>query len=80
MTKATRPVAREVQSRHGPLIVTVTSAGLVVRIKGKRTSYGPITWEQVFSLGAKLTADAAVADKQQKRRVSRGLMKAGKNA
>lgn len=79
MTKATRPVAREVQSRYGPLVVTVTTAGLLVRLKGSRTKYGPITWEQVFSLGAKLAADAALGEKQLKRRVSRGVLKAGRN-
>ena len=77
MTKATKPVAREVTSRHGPLVVTITSAGVLIRMKGKRTVYGPITYEQLFSIGAKLAASAAVADTKPRRARRSSSLKVG---
>jgi hypothetical protein len=47
-----KPVRRAVQSaRHGPLVVTAAAEGLYLRERGRRTTYGPIGWGQLFQLG-----------------------------
>ena len=57
-------VAREVRAPDGTeLIVTLAPAGILIREKGRRTTYGPISYGAILSLGAKQEAEAARKEK-----------------
>ena len=52
-TRLHKPVARVVPTRRdGDLVITLTVEGIMVREKGRRTSYGPVSY-------GKLLLDAA---------------------
>lgn len=66
-------VQREVWTSHfGDLVVKMTSEGIYTREKGKRTWYGPVSYNHVHMAGAKL----AVEEKRRERRMGRSMRKA----
>lgn len=72
-------VLREVRGPDGTtLVVILAPAGLLIREKGKRTTYGPISYGALFSIGAKQEAEAArreaEAESERPRKVKRGLI------
>jgi len=74
-TKLKGEVAREVSDSNGqPLIVTMTGQGLLIRRKGSRTTYGPVSYSQLEIYMARLEADSARAERKSKPRVKRGLI------
>ena len=53
-TRLSKPVARVVSTRlSGDLVITMTSAGITVREKGRRTTYGPIDYGKILLDGAR---------------------------
>lgn len=75
-TTLTRNITREVQGTRGPLVVRMTPAGMLVREKGRRTWYGPISWQHVHDTGALLAAGERLANKGP-RRVRRSSLRVG---
>lgn len=70
-------VAREVRTPDGrELILTLAPSGVLVREKGRRTTYGPISYGAILSLGAKQEAEARrrEAAKDQPVRVRRSVV------
>ena len=78
MTSAAHsPVEREVPAGNNPrdYIVRVTAAGLYIREKGRRTTYGPVSWDYIFLKAAQQSVASERSDPPKpKRRVSRGLL------
>lgn len=73
-TPLRKAVRREVQSaRHGALVVTAAAEGLYVREKGRRTTYGPLAWGQLFQLGVQ----ASVAEQRKLKAAARNARKEG---
>lgn len=69
MTTLTKPVTRHVYDRgSGDLVVTLTAAGIVIREKGRRTSYGPLGYGALLTLGARAYADEQRAARKAARR------------
>jgi len=57
MTHLSRRVRREAQAgSYGPVIVTLAPEGIYTREKGRRTTYGPIAFSHIHTLGATLRA------------------------
>lgn len=75
-TRLNRPVARETDVTHDarPIIVTLSSEGVILREKGRRKSF-TLPYRRAFVMAARLEADATVAAKKSKRRVSRSLLR-----
>lgn len=81
-TRLTRPVVRlvetsaTVRSASGALVVTLTPAGLLIREKGRRTSYGPIPYGHLLLEGARRTAASRIAERQRGRtaKVKRSML------
>lgn len=68
-----KPVARVVETdRYGPLVVTLTAEGLVLRQKGRRTRY-LLPYGYAYVRGATLAAQAIVASKPARKKVRRSL-------
>lgn len=56
-----KPITREVAIKFlgypvRDYIVTVRNDGILLRKKGKRTTYGPATWEQILNAAARVSA------------------------
>jgi hypothetical protein len=70
------PVSREVHGRKsGDYIASMQSDGLYIREKGKRTLYGPLSWDFLSQKGGELAAFELIHIRQAgKRKVSRGLL------
>lgn len=49
----------------------MTDAGLLLREKGRRTTYGPLDWSWLYLQGAKLLADQVRREKLAKRKARR---------
>lgn len=74
MTKLERgkKVRREIPgTKYGELVVTMTDAGLLLREKGRRTTYGPLDWSWLYLQGAKLLADQVRRERAAKRKARR---------
>ena len=57
MTRLNHKVAREAQAgSYGSVIVTLAPEGIYTREKGRRTTYGPIAFAHIHTLGATLRA------------------------
>ena len=57
MTRLSKQVRREAQGgSYGPIIVTLAPEGIYTREKGRRTTYGPIAFSHIHTLGASLRA------------------------
>lgn len=66
MTELTRTVRR----RIGEFVIEAAPAGLIIKLAGSRTRYGPVSWSQLHTYAARLEADAQLARK----RADRGLI------
>lgn len=83
-TKLTKPVRRETDVTHDgrPIIVAMSSEGIVLREKGRRTTY-TLPYRYAFVQAARLHADAKLAAKRaargaKPRRVRRSLLTRGR--
>jgi hypothetical protein len=57
VTSLTKKVRREAQGgSFGPIIVTLAPEGIYTREKGKRTTYGPISFAHIHMEGARIRA------------------------
>ncbi len=57
MTHLRKNVARETNAgSYGPIIVTLSPEGIYTREKGRRTSYGPVSFSHIHTLGATMRA------------------------
>lgn len=77
-TSIAKPVSREVLVDGRVHVATFTSAGVTLREKGKRTSYGPVPWGHIFMAGARMAAEELREERGERkmvRRVSRGLLR-----
>lgn len=75
-TKLTKPVTRVVSTRRdGDLVITLVDAGVLVREKGRRTTYGPIPYGKLLIDGARMFIEAQKREKalaRQQRKLLRG--------
>lgn len=56
-------------------VAKMTQEGLYIREKGKRTWFGPMSWDFIYRRGAELTAQRDASEKPRRRRlVSRSLL------
>lgn len=68
MITIAKPVRRRVfDPHHGELVVTMRPEGIEVREKGRRTTYGPVTYGFVYLTGARMRAD----EDRKRRRANR---------
>jgi hypothetical protein len=73
MTKATRPVRRETLSSVRaaralrPLVIEILPTYMRIKPKGMRTYY-TVTYDQLYTLGAKNAAETARREKMEKRK------------
>ena len=76
MTSLTKKVRREAQGgSYGPIIVTLAPEGIYTREKGRRTTYGPITFSAIHTLGARQRA-IEIKTERTKARLARRLARA----
>lgn len=68
-TKLTKPVSREVEG----VIISLTSSGIYLREKGRRTTYGPLPLAWLLQKAAQMEANATMQARKS-RRVTRGLL------
>jgi hypothetical protein len=51
-------IRREVRGQRRTYTTEVTSAGVIIREKGRRSAVGPVSWDSIYDLGAKQEAAA----------------------
>jgi hypothetical protein len=69
---------REVQDvRRGDLVITLADEGIFMRHKGKRTTYGPISYGLVMLQGEKMAALVLRRERAEKKKL-RSLVKRGR--
>ena len=74
MTHLYKKVAREAQAgSYGQVIVTLAPEGIYTREKGRRTTYGPITFAHIHTMGAQLRALAVKKERLTARKARRDL-------
>jgi hypothetical protein len=57
MTRLNKPVRRETFApKWGELVVIMAPEGCILRMKGKRTLYGPVPWGVIMQRGAEMKA------------------------
>jgi hypothetical protein len=72
-TKLTKPVRREIAAENGmTLIIELTPAGIMIKEKGRRTAYGPLSYAALHIRGAQLEAAHRAREKQLERK-AKGL-------
>ena len=72
MTRLTRKLRREVSDlRRGDLVITLAEEGIFMRQKGKRTTYGPISYGLVMLQGEKMAAEALRRERAEKKKLRR---------
>lgn len=64
-----RKFVREVPGRRGPYTIDVQRHGVEIRRKGRRTTY-TVSWDSIFSVGAKQRAAIACAKQVEHGRAS----------
>jgi len=67
-TRLTRAVVREVATKRGPRIVTITQHGVTMRAKRKQHSVGPVSWGWIEDKGAAVAAEFDSAPRRRKSR------------
>lgn len=78
-TRLTRNVTRVVPTRRdGDLVVTLTNEGVMVREKGRRTTYGPIPYGKLLIAGARDFVAAQKAAKVAARQAARAARQAAR--
>lgn len=80
MIRFTNPVLREVEgsmrlTRGRPIVVKADQHGLWFREKGRRTWYGPLSWDSLFGQAVRLEADR-IAREQRAARAARKAARA----
>lgn len=71
-TPLRRPVARIVSTRRdGSLVVTLTELGLMIREKGRRTTYGPLPYGKLLLAGARDYIEQKKREKREARKLRR---------
>lgn len=72
MTKADKPVKRETYSynRSRPLIIELCPTYLTIREKGRRSGF-TVTYQQIFTLGARNAAEQLRAAKAEARKTKK---------
>lgn len=69
MTRLTRTIHREVDGRpYGPLIATMTEAGLILREKDHRTETARMSWSSLYERGLILKAESSASLSKRRRR------------
>ena len=72
MTRLYKKVARETQAgSYGSVIVTLAPEGIYTREKGRRTTYGPVSFSYLHTLGATLRAAAVKKERLTARKARR---------
>lgn len=77
MTKLDGVVRREVTGEDGKqYIITLTADGIMMREKGRRTAFGPLSYSYLHTHAAIKTVNAqrAASTAPRKRKVSRSLI------
>ena len=71
-TRLSKPVVRVVPTRRdGDLVITLTAEGIMVREKGRRTTYGPISYGKVLLDGARMHVAEQKRLKAERRKAAR---------
>ena len=65
-TKLTTPVVREDTRDH--YIITVAPEGLYLREKGRRTTYGPLTYGRLYLQAVRAEIERRKVEKKRQRR------------
>jgi len=73
--QGTNPTWREVETDRGPMAVGVSQHGLLIREKGRRTTFGPIPFTALYDLGAKYEAGVVGKTTPKRKRITRGLIR-----
>lgn len=74
-TPLRKPVVREVELEDGrTLVVTMSRAGISTREKFSRTEFGPVSYEAIESVGAKIEAREIRKEKAREKKAGRGLI------
>lgn len=73
-TRLTKPVTRLDEREN--LVITLAPEGVYVREKGRRTTYGPLSYGALKLRCAQVNADA-IRQQRKRRRVTRNLLKLG---
>jgi hypothetical protein len=77
MTRLTKAVKREVAaeasrwSKDVVMVVSLTPAGVTLREKGRRTTYGPLPYSWLYLQGAKLKAEQTIRERKAARKARR---------
>lgn len=78
MTTLERRLRRLVQASDGrELVVDIAPEGVYIRERGTRTPYGPVPWGWIHDRAARLTAEKARSEREEKketRKVTRNLL------
>jgi hypothetical protein len=73
-TKISKPVRREAFApKWGNLIITMDAAGISIREKGRRTTYGPVPFGVIMMQGAKMKAVEAAREKAARKAERKAL-------
>lgn len=68
--KPGQKLRREVSDvRRGDLVVILADEGILIRKKGKRTTYGPVSYGLVMLQGEKLAAQQLTRERAEKRKL-----------
>lgn len=71
-TRLSKPVVREVALRNGERVVmSVTPAGIFMRMVGRRTTYGPLSTDFVWLTCAKIRAAENMREREQRKQLRR---------
>ena len=68
-TEAKTRIRRETPARYRgvPLVIEIRSHTIAIREKGRRTAY-EVSYDQIFTLGARNAANARAAEKRARRK------------
>ena len=74
MTHLSKRVRRETNAgSYGPVIVTLAPEGIYTREKGRRTTYGPIAFSHIHTLGATMRAQQVKKDRLMARKARKEI-------
>lgn len=61
----TKPIDRIVNVDGREYVATFAAAGVFLREKGKRTTYGPVPYSHIFMAGARMMANENMANRRK---------------
>lgn len=67
MTTMHKPLRREVIANGKVHIATLAQSGVTLREKGKRTTYGPVSWDRIWWDGVQLAAEENLRERRARR-------------